>query len=79
MIKNIQLEMESQINNSNWLDESSKTIVKDKLNSMQIFLGFPDWYKNKTAVINYYKGVRNYYEDAGSNYYLLLTYLLLLY
>ena len=68
MIKNIELAIESQINNSNWLDESSKTIVKDKLNSMGIFLGFPEWYKNKTAVINYYKGVRNYYEVADSTY-----------
>ena len=51
--------MESQIENSNWLDEESKKIVKDKLNSMKFFVGFPDWYKNKTAVINYYKGADN--------------------
>ena len=69
MIKNIQLEMESRINNSNWLDETSKTIIKDKLNSMRFFLGFPDWYKNETAVINYYKGVRNYYKVQDSTYY----------
>ena len=59
MIKNIKLEMEKQIEDSNWLDEESKTFAKDKLNSMSVFLGFPDWYKNKTAVINYYKGVSN--------------------
>ena len=59
MIKNIKIEMESQIENSNWLDEESKKIVKDKLNSMKFFVGFPDWYKNKTAVINYYKGADN--------------------
>ena len=60
MIKNIQSEMESQIENSNWLDEESKKIAKDKLNNMDIFVGFPEWYKNKTAVMNYYKGVRSY-------------------
>lgn len=57
MIKNIQTELEEKIDKSNWLDEESKKVAKDKLNSMDIFVGFPDWYNNRTALINLYRGV----------------------
>lgn len=49
--------MESQIDNSNWMNDESKKLAIDKLDTIRIFLGFPDWYRNKTAVINAYKGV----------------------
>lgn len=57
MVENIRMELEEKIEKSNWLDEESKKLSKDKLNSMKIFIGFPDWYKNRTALINLYKGV----------------------
>lgn len=57
MVKHIHTEMESQINNSYWMDDESKKLAIEKLNTMKIFVGFPDWYRNKTAVINSYKGV----------------------
>ncbi|XP_043278236.1 endothelin-converting enzyme homolog [Venturia canescens] len=57
MTKNIQSAMEDQIEKSGWLDEESKALAKDKLNSMRVFVGFPDWYKNKKAVLQSYKGL----------------------
>lgn len=50
--------MNEQIDASTWLDDESKTLAKEKLNSMKIFVGFPDWYKNKKSVTKFYKGVR---------------------
>ena len=61
MINNVRLAMNKQIEKSNWLDDESKIWAKDKLNSMNVFLGFPEWYKNRTAVVNYYKGVRKHF------------------
>ncbi|XP_034943082.1 neprilysin-1-like [Chelonus insularis] len=57
MVENIRAEMKSQISAATWLDEETKDLVIDKLQSMEVLLGFPEWYKNKTRVINYYKGL----------------------
>ncbi|XP_063974174.1 neprilysin-1-like [Diachasmimorpha longicaudata] len=69
MLKNIREEMESQIEDSNWLDDEAKELSKDKLRSMRIFLGFPEWYRNRTAVMNSYKGLKvgyDYFENILS-------------
>ncbi|XP_043277492.1 neprilysin-11-like [Venturia canescens] len=57
MTEAIRKAMNEQIEASTWLDEESKVLSKDKLNSMKIFIGFPDWYKNKTFVTKFYKGL----------------------
>lgn len=59
MSKSIQKEMNEQIDAATWLDEESKIMSKDKLNSMRIFIGFPEWYKDKKVVTKFYKGVRS--------------------
>ncbi|XP_043277427.1 neprilysin-11-like [Venturia canescens] len=70
MSKNIQRAMNEQIDASTWLDEESKTLAKDKLNSMKIFVGFPDWYKNRKLVTKFYKGlpIGNEYFDNVLSY-----------
>lgn len=57
MLRTIQKALEENIDKSNWLDEEEKSIAKDKLNSMRIFMGVPSWFKNETAIIDVYKGV----------------------
>uniref|UniRef100_A0A0C9RQP0 Mmel1_3 protein n=1 Tax=Fopius arisanus TaxID=64838 RepID=A0A0C9RQP0_9HYME len=67
MTENIRLEMESQIDKSNWLDDTAKELSKDKLRSMKVLIGFPDWYRNRTAVMNSYKGLKvgyDYFENV---------------
>lgn len=58
MIANVREEMTKQIGLSNWMDDETKTLAKEKLDAMSIYIGFPDWYKNETSVLNSYKGVR---------------------
>lgn len=57
MVSNIKSEMKLQIEKSNWLDDETKKIAIEKLESMELFVGTPDWYKNSTYVLNAYKGV----------------------
>ncbi|XP_015117495.1 neprilysin-4 isoform X2 [Diachasma alloeum] len=69
LTENIRKEMESQIDESNWLDDAAKELSKDKLRSMNIFIGFPTWYRNKTALMNLYKGLKvgyDYFENILS-------------
>ncbi|XP_057332174.1 neprilysin-11-like [Microplitis mediator] len=57
MTENIRKELEELIERTSWMDEESKRLSKKKLNSMKVFIGFPDWYRNRTAVTNSYKGL----------------------
>lgn len=57
MIENIRVEMAAEIEKSAWMDHETKRLSTDKLNSIEVFIGFPSWYRNRTAVINAYKGV----------------------
>ncbi|XP_015117492.1 membrane metallo-endopeptidase-like 1 [Diachasma alloeum] len=69
MTENIRQEMESQIDKSNWLADAAKKLLKEKLRSMKVFIGFPDWYRNRTAVMNSYKGLKvgyDYFENILS-------------
>ncbi|KAK0083264.1 hypothetical protein PV326_006824 [Microctonus aethiopoides] len=62
MIENVRDEMAKSIAESNWMDEETKTIAKNKLDGMNILVGFPDWYKNETSVLNSYKGLTIGYD-----------------
>ncbi|KAK0174171.1 hypothetical protein PV328_007280 [Microctonus aethiopoides] len=64
MIDHIRNEIKSQIEKTDWLDEESKELSVDKLNAMKIFVGFPNWYKNRTSVLNSYNGL-----TIGSNHF----------
>ncbi|KAK0169102.1 hypothetical protein PV327_002848 [Microctonus hyperodae] len=62
MIENVREEMAKLIAESNWMDEETKAIAKNKLDAMNILVGFPDWYKNETSVLNSYKGLTIGYD-----------------
>ncbi|XP_063989573.1 neprilysin-4-like [Diachasmimorpha longicaudata] len=70
MMEHIQQELKCQIGHSNWLSGEEKKEAKTKVDEMQTFIGFPEWYKNKTAVINHYKGltIGNDYLDNVLSY-----------
>lgn len=70
MTENSRKELENLIDKTSWMDEEAKKLSKEKLKKMKIFIGFPEWYKNRTYVINSYKGVIKQF----CNYYFLLSY-----
>ncbi|XP_074116177.1 membrane metallo-endopeptidase-like 1 [Cotesia typhae] len=57
MTENSRKELENLIDKTSWMDEEAKKLSKEKLKKMKIFIGFPEWYKNRTYVINSYKGL----------------------
>ncbi|XP_057332179.1 membrane metallo-endopeptidase-like 1 [Microplitis mediator] len=69
MVDNVGEEMKIQIKGSDWLDEATKKIVTDKIDDMGSFVGTPDWYKNRTYVLNSYKGLvisNNHFDNVLS-------------
>lgn len=61
MVDHVGEEMKIQIQRSDWLDDGTKKIVTDKIDDMGLFVGTPEWYKNRTYVLNSYKGVKLFY------------------
>ncbi|XP_011311093.1 neprilysin-1 [Fopius arisanus] len=57
MMKNIKAELKHQIKSAEWLTPEARESALEKLENMKTLMGFPDWYKNTTAVVNYYKGL----------------------
>ncbi|XP_043277428.1 neprilysin-11-like [Venturia canescens] len=56
MAENIRREMNKEIEEATWLDEKSRSIIKEKLRDIKILIGSPDWYKDKKKVIEFYRG-----------------------
>lgn len=57
MVNNILTAFSHQLKNADWMDESTKASALDKVNSMTLFIGYPEWYHNVSALYAYYDGV----------------------
>lgn len=57
MFQKIQKAMIKQILRSDWLSDNMKNIELDKIKHMGTIFGYPNWYDDDTAFINYYRGV----------------------
>ncbi|XP_057332180.1 neprilysin-like [Microplitis mediator] len=69
LVDNVGEEMKIQIQRSDWLDDNTKKIVTDKIDNMGIFVGTPEEYKNRTYVLNSYKGLvisNNHFDNVLS-------------
>ncbi|XP_008546802.1 neprilysin-11 [Microplitis demolitor] len=69
MVDHVGEEMKIQIQRSDWLDDGTKKIVTDKIDDMGLFVGTPEWYKNRTYVLNSYKGLvisNNHFDNILS-------------
>lgn len=40
-----------------WMEESTKEYLKDKINSMQTFISQPDWTRDPKKLKEFYSGV----------------------
>lgn len=61
MVENIRSQFSSSINDVDWMDPDTRQVAQDKAEAMKELIGYPDWYANKSALQEYYKGVSNYY------------------
>jgi putative endopeptidase len=62
LVKNLQLAMTDRINDLTWMAEETKTKAIDKLNSMIVKIGYPDTWRDYTALeidpsLSYYANV----------------------
>nr|XP_031826999.1 membrane metallo-endopeptidase-like 1 [Nomia melanderi] len=67
MIDDIQKEVEYQIKESTWMDEDTKHFILDKLVHMENMIGYPEWFRNTTAVKRYFQGLTigpSFYENV---------------
>ncbi|XP_023289119.1 membrane metallo-endopeptidase-like 1, partial [Orussus abietinus] len=57
ILMNNKNELELQINNSAWLDQSGKLASIYKISQLTEFIGHPTWYRNDTAIDEYYNNL----------------------
>jgi len=57
MVDNIIAAFSHQLRNAEWMDEPTKLSALSKLNSITLFIGYPEWYNNVSALYAYYDGV----------------------
>lgn len=57
MIANLKKGFKSLVDEASWMDSVTKSIAKEKADSMTELVAFPDWILNKTALESYYQGV----------------------
>lgn len=57
IFSSIQKEMVRHIEQADWLNDETKKDELEKMESMKINVGFPDWLKNETALTEMYQGV----------------------
>ena len=46
-----------------WLNAATKEKAQDKINAMKQFIGYPDWMRNRTAVEDFFEGVRSFLRN----------------
>lgn len=57
MIDDIQKEVEHQIEESTWMDDTTREFILSKLVFMDKLIGYPPVYRNHTAMKKHFKGV----------------------
>ncbi len=59
MVNNILAAFSDQLKHADWMDEQTKLSALDKVHSMTLFIGYPEWYHNESALYAFYDGVNN--------------------
>lgn len=57
MVGNIIEEFSHQLQNAEWMDDPTKISALQKVKNMILFVGYPDWFKNSSALYSFYDGV----------------------
>ncbi|XP_066593251.1 uncharacterized protein [Prorops nasuta] len=63
MIEVMKTATKIEIEKSNWMNEDMKKDVKEKIDKMKKYIGYPKWIDNNTAVENYYRGLKIVYKN----------------
>lgn len=57
MVKRVKEELRHEIIQAQWLSGTMKTVLTQKLDTLETQIGYPEWYKDDVAVTRYYRGV----------------------
>ncbi|XP_017877893.1 neprilysin-like isoform X2 [Ceratina calcarata] len=67
MVKRIKDELRHRIEQAHWLPSSMKMTLLQKINNLEAQVGYPEWYKNDHAIIQYYDGLHigtDYFQNV---------------
>ncbi|XP_031846127.2 membrane metallo-endopeptidase-like 1 isoform X1 [Nomia melanderi] len=64
MVQRIKEELGNRIMRAQWLSSSVKRSLSRKLDTIEIQIGYPEWYKDDQAMIQFYKGL-----NIGQDYF----------
>jgi len=76
MIQNIQTAFSSLVDESDWMDDETKILAREKAAAMKQFLAYPDWVRNKTALEMAYDGVNTSRSEHFENVLSVLQFLM---
>ncbi len=57
LVERVRAAFDASLAEAEWIDDASKTVVRDKLRTMTSVVAFPDWATNRTALHNFYQPV----------------------
>ncbi|KZC09919.1 Membrane metallo-endopeptidase-like 1 [Dufourea novaeangliae] len=64
MVERIREELRNRIMRAQWLSDTVKKSLAHKLDTVETQIGYPEWYKDDQAMIQFYEGLQ-----IGSNYF----------
>nr|CAD7581054.1 unnamed protein product [Timema californicum] len=57
MLNNIREAFMRQVDRLEWMDTATRQVAQDKARLMTELVGYPDWFSNKTAFLEFHAGV----------------------
>nr|CAD7407056.1 unnamed protein product [Timema cristinae] len=58
MLNNIREAFMRQVDRLEWMDTATRQVAQDKARLMTELVGYPDWFTNKTAFLEFHAGIR---------------------
>ncbi|XP_043467631.1 neprilysin-4-like [Leptopilina heterotoma] len=75
MAEEIRKEIDKDISRSTWMNSETKMLTRNKLNSMNVQIGYPEWYLSSSNFSQHYDGLQvgpDYFENA-MNYFKFIS------
>ena len=57
MVGHVRDRFKSLVQETQWMDNTTKSVAQSKLDAIKSLVGYPDWIANSTALDSYYDGV----------------------
>jgi len=64
ILGDIQAAFTARVNSVDWMDRRTKSATLDKMDAIRMFVGYPEWFHNQSALNWYYDGVSALFQKG---------------